>query len=137
MTLRGSRTRRSRATRGALLLLLAASALAAACGGGSATTDAYGEQGAVETLATSVTVEMRNLQFAPQGIRIKPGTTVRWVNQDPVLHNVSQIESAFLSQDEMPPAADFSFEFTQPGVYRYQCTFHHPNMNGVVIVEAA
>lgn len=29
----------------------------------------------------------------------------------------------------------FSYTFDAPGTYRYQCTFHHPNMNGMVIVE--
>lgn len=82
-----------------------------------------------------MTVELTNLQFKPQGIRIKPGTTVTWVNKDAALHNVRQIESVFLSQDEMPGGDTFSFTFEKPGTYRYQCTFHHPNMNGVVIVE--
>jgi len=30
----------------------------------------------------------------------------------------------------------FSFTFDKPRTHRYQCTFHHPNINGVVIVEA-
>ncbi len=120
--------------------LLATVAFAVSCGGradnaSNSDTDAYGERDAVTILGTSVTVEMRNLQFDPQGIRIKPGTTVTWVNKDAVLHNVSQIESEFLSQDEMKEGDEFSFKFEEPGMYRYQCTYHHPNMNGVVVVE--
>ncbi len=122
------------------LALLVTAAFAVACGGNAENAsngdaDAYGERNAVTISDTSVTVEMRNLQFDAQGIRIKPGSTVTWVNKDSALHNVSQIESVFLSQDEMKEGNVFSFTFEKPGTYRYQCTFHHPTMNGVVIVE--
>ena len=83
----------------------------------------------------SVTVELKDIRFRPQGIRVKPGTTVIWVNADPVIHNVRQVESVFLSPDVLQPGDTFSYTFDTPGRYRYQCTFHHPNMNGVVIVE--
>ena len=78
---------------------------------------------------------MKNLQFQPQGIKVRPGTTVTWLNNDSVVHNVRQVQSVFLSQDEIPSGESFSFRFDSPGTYRYQCTFHHPDMNGVVIVE--
>lgn len=127
-----------------LSALLAGAVAAAACGGSQASVgsrstapaDAYGERSAMRVSGDAVTVEMKNLQFAPQGIRVKPGTTVTWVNNDTVAHNVSQIESAFLSQDEVKQSDSYRFTFSKPGVYRYQCTFHHPHMNGVVIVEA-
>lgn len=118
----------------ALALFVAATLVINACGGGSKA-DAYGESNAARLSADSVTVEMRDLQFRPQGIRVKVGTTVTWVNKDSVVHNVRQVQSVFLSQDEMPAEDSFSFRFDKPGTYRYQCTFHHPNMNGVVIVE--
>ena len=116
------------------VFLLIAGLSASACGGGSEA-DAYGESNAEAVSADSVTIEMQSLQFSPQGIKVKPGTTVTWMNRDPVVHNVKQIESAFLSEDEMAEGDSFSFRFDKPGTYRYQCTFHHPNMNGVVIVE--
>ena len=100
-------------------------------GGGS---DAYGESQAVSLSDQAVTVEMKDNSFEPQGIRVKPGTTVTWVNKDPAVHNVRQVESAFLSPD-VNPAGKFIFTLDQPGRYRYQCTYHHPNMNGVVFVE--
>jgi plastocyanin len=62
---------------------------------------------------------------------------VTWVNDDNVVHNVRQVESVFLSPEEMSRGESFSFTFDQPGTYRYQCTFHHPTMNGVVIVEGS
>lgn len=120
--------------RGMLSLLAVALLLGVSCGG-SKGSDAYGERNAVEIAANSVTVEMKDIQFQPQGIRVSPGTTVTWVNHDSVVHNVRQVESVFLSQDDMEQGDRFTFTFDKPGRYRYQCTYHHPDMNGVVIVE--
>lgn len=119
----------------AVVGLVAAALLLVACGGDSVS--AYGESEAVTVEGDSVTVEMRNMQFMPQAIRVTPGTTVTWVNEDPVIHNVRQVQSHFLSPDVMDPGEEYSFTFEEPGSYRYQCTYHHPTMNGVVIVEAA
>lgn len=119
-----------------LAILLTFSVASSACGGGSKA-DAYGESKAARISSDSVTVALKDLQFRPQGIKVRPGTTVTWVNNDPVIHNVRQVQSVFLSQNEMPEGDSFSFRFDRPGTYRYQCTFHHPNMNGVVIVEEA
>ena len=117
----------------ALVALFAAALVAGACGGGG--NDAYGERGAIEVSGSSVTVELTDIQFRPQGIRVKPGATVTWVNNDPIIHNVRQIESVFLSPDVVQPGDTFAYTFDTPGTYRYQCTIHHPSMNGVVIVE--
>lgn len=124
----------------ALISIFAVGILAVGCGGSAtnssdAPSDAYGEANPVAVVGDSITIELKNLQFSPQGIKVKAGTTVTWVNNDPVAHNVRQVESKFLSPDVMEQGATFSFTFTEPGRYRYQCTFHHPNMNGVVIVE--
>ena len=100
-------------------------------GGGS---NAYGESHAVSLSDQAVTVEMKDNSFEPQGIRVKLGTTVTWVNKDPAVHNVRQVESAFLSPD-VNSGGKFIFTFDKPGLYRYQCTYHHPNMNGVLFVE--
>ena len=116
-------------------LFITGAMLISACGN-KPKVDAYGESNAARISEASVVVEMKGLQFGPQGIRVKPGTTVTWVNNDPVVHNVRQVRSVFLSPEEMPEGASFSFRFDEPGTYRYQCTYHHPNMNGVVIVEA-
>ena len=119
----------------ALLAVLIAAFLLASCGG-EAGSDPYGERDPVEVSGTSVTVELKDIQFQPKGIKIKPGTTVTWVNKDRVVHNVRQVESVFLSQDVMEQGDTFTFTFNEPGTYRYVCTYHHPNQLGVVIVEA-
>ncbi len=115
--------------------MVVAGLLAASCRGGSSSTDAYGERNPVPVQGSSITVHMKDIQFQPKGIKVKPGTKVTWLNDDPVVHNVRQIEDVFLSPDVIKQGDTFSFTFDKPGTYRYQCTYHHPNMNGVVIVE--
>jgi plastocyanin len=128
---------RGAARGGTGVLLMTLLLLATGCGGssGAGEGDAYGERDAVAIAGETVVVELENIQFQPQAIRIRPGTTVTWVNRDTVIHNVRQVESVFLSPDVMERGSNFSFTFEEPGTYRYQCTFHHPTMNGVVIVE--
>lgn len=116
----------------ALLALLGAALVAGACGGGGS--DPYGEKNPVEVSGTSIRVEMTDILFQPRSVKVKPGTTVTWVNKDPVVHNVRNFQSAFLSPD-VEPGDTFSFTFDEPGNYRYECTYHPPNMIGVVIVE--
>jgi plastocyanin len=112
--------------------------LLVACGGSGSVggTDAYGESNPQIVTGSSFTVEMKGIQFVPQGITVRVGTTVTWVNHDEVAHNVRQIESEFLSPDSIAPGGTFSYTFTRTGTFRYQCTFHHPLMNGTVIVTA-
>lgn len=79
-----------------------------------------------------VNVEIRNYKFVPQNITVKAGQTVRWTNNDTVLHNViaSGIESDYLQKGEK-----FTYTFEEEGTYQYKCTAH-PWMEGEVIVEA-
>lgn len=119
----------------ALPLPIIAGVLSVGCGGSGNGSDAYGESNPISVQGDSVTVEMKDIHFDPKGIKIKPGTTVTWVNKDSVPHNVRQVQSVFLSEDVMDPGAVFTFTFGEPGTYRYVCTLHEPNMNGVVIVR--
>jgi plastocyanin len=120
---------------GISVLAVAALSLLAACGG--STVDTYGESNPQVVSSRSFTVEMKGNQFLPQGISVQAGTTVTWVNHDEVAHNVRQIESEFLSPDSMSPGQSFSYTFSGAGTFRYQCTFHHPLMNGTVIVTGS
>jgi plastocyanin len=116
----------------AAAVVVALGLVTTACGGNRGS--AYGEADAVTEPGLTVVVQLKNLQFSPKAIRVHTGTTVTWVNDDPVLHNVASVDSVFLSPDPLPSGDRFSFTFTQPGTYRYQCIYHHPTMLGVVLV---
>lgn len=86
-----------------------------------------------EAVETS-TVAMRNISFQPAVIRVAPGTTVTWVNQDQVDHTVTSQPADRFDSGNVAPGGRFEFTFDQPGTYDYVCTIH-PGMSGRVIVE--
>jgi plastocyanin len=96
-----------------------------------------GEVAGTEEAATGaesgiVNIEIRNYKYTPQNVTVKVGQTVRWTNNDTVLHDVvgSGIESEYLQKGET-----FIYTFEEEGTYQYICTIH-PWMEGEVIVEA-
>jgi plastocyanin len=83
-------------------------------------------------------VEIRTSQFRPGHIDVKAGTTVRWTNQDDIIHTVTS---------GMPEARDGRFaqrlegkgtattiEFKEPGLYPYFCE-RHTSMRGEIRVN--
>ena len=99
-----------------------------------------------------VVVHVKGLAFEPATLLVSPGTTVRWVNEDPFTHDVtsgtvvSGRRARQVSKDKsMAPdgrfrsgaygeGGTFEYTFTEPGEYPYFCTIH-PIMRGVVRVE--
>ena len=78
-----------------------------------------------------IDVEIRSYKYIPQNLTVKIGQTVRWTNNDTVLHDVvgSGIESEYLQKGEA-----FTYTFEEAGTYQYICTVH-PWMEGEVIAE--
>ncbi len=78
-------------------------------------------------------VWMKDKEFAPSSITVTAGTTITWINKDPVMHDVTS-DSDLFSSGSMQANASFSFKFTTAGTYTYHCTIH-PTMTGKVIVN--
>lgn len=92
------------------------------------------EEAPVETMAGDVVeVEIRGLAYRAQRIAVEAGTTVRWVNRDPVQHTATADDGAWGSE-LLGPGESFERTFQDPGDYGYHCT-PHPFMTGVVIVR--
>ncbi len=81
---------------------------------------------------SSVTVEVKNLRFVPDELRVKRGTTVVWVNRDPFAHTVTFSDGSF--DERLERGGSTTRSFSEPGRYEYTCKIH-PSMKGVVIVE--
>ena len=85
--------------------------------------------------ATPDTVVIRDYAFHPATLTVTPGTTVTWVNRDPVAHTVTSKDggwgSALLQQGQ-----EFSYTFAEPGTYNYFCQ-PHPWMEGRIVVGEA
>jgi len=91
----------------------------------------------VATLAGAgeiVEVSIEKMQFIPQRVKIKPGTTVKWVNNEKRNNHSILFEKEGLPEsDRLFPEESWQRTFENPGVYPYLCGPHH-EMTGVVEV---
>lgn len=124
-----------------LLLLLAATALiAAGCGsddnGSTATTSAPASTSASGGGGGSgtVTVDMKNIQFAPKDITVDKGQTIKWENLDTVDHDAVATSGADFKSDQFGKGGTYEFTPEQSGKIEYECTLH-PGMVGTITVR--
>lgn len=82
----------------------------------------------------TVVIDIRNLSYEQADVTITPGTTVVWVNRDPVQHSVIADGGAFDS-GLIDPGRRFEWTFGDEGTYSYHC-MPHPFMKGRVVVRS-
>ncbi len=90
-----------------------------------------------------VTVKIIGNSFYPKTIKVAPGTTVKWINEDiftymegefAAIHNAASYEAPEpFSGPLLGHAETYSVALKEKGEYKYMCT-PHPYMRGVVIV---
>jgi plastocyanin len=78
-------------------------------------------------------VRIGNFTFAQPTLVIRPGTTVTWVNDDDIPHNVVAKNMSFRSK-VLDTGDRFSFTFAKPGQFSYFCSLH-PHMTGTIVVK--
>jgi len=115
-------TRRTAVLAAPLLALLVLPAVPAGAGGGC--------HGGV-TQGTGDTVELIDACFTPTTLRIEPGDSVTFVNEDSFVHNVTA--NLWGHFDDLEQGDSFTATFGEDGVYPYACTYH-PGMTGAVVV---
>ena len=127
-----------------LLAAACGTVVLAACGGGGDT-----NADAAKAEAPGETVSLKFLQFSPNELSVKAGTTVTWRNDEPIGHTVTSGEvtgvdaTSGLRSGERPDGrfdgpltsngATFAFRFADPGTYSYYCAIHK-GMNARVLV---
>lgn len=79
-----------------------------------------------------VEVRISQMAFHTQELTVKAGTTVRWINRDPVGHTSTSNRQVWASP-MLASGESFEFTFTEPGRYEYHCV-PHPFMTAAVIV---
>lgn len=104
--------------------LVLATAIPAGAGGGGCNREA--------TEGRTTEVEIMQNCFSPNIVRVEPGSTVTFFNRDSYSHNVVGHGWGIF---EAVPAAGFSADFPDAGIYPFACTLH-PGMVGAVVVEA-
>jgi plastocyanin len=86
-----------------------------------------------QTQPTSNTVTIQNMAFNPQTLNIKVGTTVTWINNDTVTHDVTSDTGLFTSGN-LTNGQSYNYTFNQTGSYPYHCAIH-PSMTGTIVVS--
>lgn len=82
----------------------------------------------------AVTIDVRSMGFRTDSVVIQAGQSVRWNNQDPLVHTVTFDDPNEPGSGEIAVGGSFAKRFDKPGVYRYHC-LPHPFMKGVVVVR--
>jgi plastocyanin len=83
-------------------------------------------------------VQMKNIQFDPQTVTVKKGSTVQWSNEDSVNHDVTKVSGPgpkFSSGSGNLASGDsYQQTFEAAGTIKYRCTIH-PGMTGTIVVK--
>jgi len=87
----------------------------------------------------SATVIIKARAFDPSTITVKEGTTVTWINEDPVLHHVVHLpevtKTELFNSGPLSSGQSFSYTFTEKGRYNYGDPQIGGGRSSLVIVE--
>ena len=87
---------------------------------------------AVTAPKLAVEMDQKQMQFVPHVLPVVTGTTVRFLNSDPVPHNVFSPEGKY-NLGTWPTGQAHDYRFDKPGVYTQLCRVH-PEMEAFVVV---
>lgn len=83
-------------------------------------------------------MDQRNLQFLPQVLAVRVGTTVRFPSEDRVFHNVFSFRDGKKFDLGLYPVGAVKFvRFDQPGVSRLFCNIHPKMAAYIVAVDSS
>ena len=85
-----------------------------------------------EKLERAVKVEIANLEYSPDPVRVQAGGKVTWQNEDSVAHTATADDGSF-DTGEIDEGKIKSETFKQPGTFTYHCEIH-PQMHGTIEV---
>ena len=83
--------------------------------------------------ANATPAEMRTMTFEPKRIEIAAGTTVRWTNNDQLVHTITADDGSWDS-GPIEPGKTWSHTFAQAGEFAFHCT-PHPFMKALIVVR--
>lgn len=86
--------------------------------------------------ATPAVITTRGKQFIPRVLPVTVGTTVRFPNEDPILHNVFSVTpGGSFDIGLVGKGEGRSHTFEEPGVIRVFCNVHHSMVAYVVALD--
>jgi plastocyanin len=82
-----------------------------------------------------VPIAYRNISIAPDTVKVKVGSTIRWTNFDSIEHNVTSVSGPMqFASGNFGEGRSFTLKVTKTGVIHYECTIHPTSMNGTIDV---
>lgn len=82
------------------------------------------------------TMSMQRKEFTPRVLIVTPGTTVRFPNRDPILHNVFSVSGRNRFDLGLYRRGDGeAARFEHPGIVRVFCNVHHAMVAYVAVVD--
>jgi len=84
----------------------------------------------------TVKIKYHEITIEPDTLRVKVGSTIEWINEDPIEHNVTSEPGApgKIASGNFGEGHTFRFTVTKPGIIHYKCTNHPATMNGTIEV---
>jgi len=116
----------------------------AACGGdddsGGSTTKEQPAAGGSGSAGGGAKVSLKNIQFNPKDITVKPGQAITFTNDESIPHDVHKQSGPgpdFASGPDggMQQGDTFELKLDKPGTYQYVCHVHAPGMAGTITVK--
>lgn len=102
-------------------------------GGEGADEPRTGEANVPRSPPRVVEIDIRDLRFQPDTVRVTVGSAVRWINRDAVAHTSTASDEEWESP-LIGPGETYTMRFERVGSFMYHCT-PHPFMRAVIIVE--
>jgi plastocyanin len=82
-----------------------------------------------------VQIAYRNITIAPDTLKVKVGTTVRWTNYDSIEENVTSTGGPQkFASGTFGESGTYEVTLTKPGKVHYESTIHPETMNGTIEV---
>lgn len=87
------------------------------------------------TSTATVKMDQRGLLFVPRVLPIQKGTTIKFLNSDPVGHNVFTPDGDKYDLGTWPKGQTRSYHYKKTGVYRQLCKVHDDMIAFVVVLD--
>ena len=101
--------------------------------GGAALAQSSSPDPAASPTPAPAVVHLKNFAFVPETVTIRPGQSVRFVQDDDTPHTVTAVDKSFDSGN-LNQKDTWRHTFATEGTYKFICAYH-PYMKGTVIVK--